>query len=201
MKANARYLMTQSLLASWEYRYAAQDSIKAREDFLATLRRERSEPNAAMKDGLAFEELVTAFCEGRGASGHHWERGVAGVGSIVMGGQFQVKVSRAAEIDGIPLLLYGRLDVLRAGTIYDIKFSRAYRPGKYLSSPQHPMYFACEPAASRFVYVISDGWDVCTEEYRREETPPITETIHSFLRDLQVEGLLETYFENWRCRY
>ena len=85
--------------------------------------------------------------------------------------QFQVAAYRDKRIDGVPFLLYGRLDALKAGTIYDTKFVRRYEAGKYVSSPQHPMYFDCVPEASRFVYVVSDGKFVYQEEYRRGEVP------------------------------
>ena len=60
------------------------------------------------------------------------------------------------------------------------------------------MYFACVPEASRFVYVISDGKAVYTEEYRREETLPPDETIRAFMRYLEQTGLAGTYIEKWK---
>src|SRR5690606_39739786 len=53
------------------------------------------------------------------------------------GSLLQYSTSKVVTVAGRELLLYGRLDALRAGTIYDIKFSRSYERGKYYSSTQH----------------------------------------------------------------
>ncbi len=80
------------------------------------------------------------------------------------------------------VVLYGRLDALKAGTIYDIKFSKGYERGKFYSSTQHPTYMLLIPEAQTFSYLVSNGMDVWTECYRRDETPDIRPIISDFFR-------------------
>lgn len=207
-----RLLITQSLLSSWSYLYqpmppglSEEQKNKIQEgrktSFLQTLNREKTKPSKAMLSGIQFENMVKAYCEGNEpAEDHKWRNGIIGAGDIVKGGQFQVAAYRDAQIDGIPFLLYGRLDGLKAGVIYDIKFSKAYQPGKYLDSPQHPMYFACVPEAKRFDYIVYTGKEVCTESYSPQDTEPIERTIHHFIRYLEVTGLDKAYIEKWRAK-
>lgn len=194
-----RYLLTQSLLSSWEYQYRAPDPDAAHRDFLRVLRREPGETNRAIQDGIAFEDMVTTYIQGvMPPEDHSWNGAVCQAGEIVKGSRPQVKAYQEARIGGVDFLLYGRMDYLREGIIFDTKFSRHYECGKYLKSPQHPMYFACEPGAYRFVYVVSNGEDVYTEEYRREDTAPIDGTVCGFLDYLRCISQLDTYFEYWR---
>ena len=197
--SGTRYLLTQSLLAAWNYLYTSVDIQKAETDFIRVLRREPGETNQAMHDGIEFEDLVTAYIGGCHPSPKHkWYNAICEAGEIVQGAEPQVKVYREANIDGVNFLLYGRIDYLRAGVIYDTKFSHGYYVGKYLNSPQHPMYFACEPGAYRFVYIVSDGRSVFREEYLRKETPSIESIVPHFLRYLDDTGLRDTYYQHWR---
>ena len=91
------------------------------------------------------------------------------------------------------------MDALKAGVIYDIKFSKTYEPGKYYDSPQHPMYFELCPEVSKFVYLISNGREVCREEYKRDQTEPIEYKVEKFLRYLNVTGAAQTYIEKWKA--
>lgn len=59
-----RFLITQSLLSSWEYLYKAWDKKAAQQDFMRVLHREKTRPNQAMLDGIQFENMVTACCGG-----------------------------------------------------------------------------------------------------------------------------------------
>ena len=198
---NDRYLITQSLLAAWLWQYGAGDPEKARRDFMKVLRREPSRPSAAMARGIQFENMVTACLRGcPPEEGHKWERGVRQVAEEIRGAQLQVPAWRQARVEGVPFLLYGRMDALRAGTIFDIKFSAAYEPGKYLDSPQHPMYFACCPEARRFVYLVCDGRELCRESYTPAETPPIEAAIRQFMGYLEAMGLVELYTQKWKAR-
>lgn len=78
------------------------------------------------------------------------------------------------------LVLYGKLDALKAGVVYDIKFSSGYEKGKYFSSTQHPTYLELIPEASEFTYLVSNGNSVWYETYRRDETPSIIPIICDF---------------------
>ena len=220
-----RYLMTQSLLSSWLYTFNAADDYEeeAMSDFLSTLHREKKEPTEAMQNGIDFENLVTAILTGvptavqrervfRGndifkeklvpVQEHKWYTGASKVAKILRGAQLQVKAMRNTFIAGNNLVLYGILDGLKAGVIYDIKFLNkgmggAELAGKYLESPQHPMYFEIVPDAYEFQYLVSDGTDLYIETYSREETPPIEEEIENFFSWLNLTGFLPIYKEQW----
>ena len=85
---------------------------------------------------------------------------------------------KLVEVNGMEFVLYGRLDTLKAGTIYDIKFSGSYDKGKYVDSTQHPTYMELIPEADQFTYVVSNGQNVWTETYR-----------DSFTRTVMTAGL------------
>lgn len=200
MSGSRRLLITQSLLSAWQWQYKAFAPQSSHQEFLQTLRREKTRPNQAMLDGIKFENMVTEYCKGISPpEDHEWAEGIQGVGNHVRGCQFQVPAYRDITVDGIPFLLYGRLDGLRAGIVFDIKFSRGYRVGKYWDSPQHPAYFACVPEARRFDYIIYTGRDVCVESYTPAETEPIEKTIRDFLRYLEDTGLDEIYCKKWEA--
>lgn len=199
MYQQTKLLLTQSLLSSWLYQYNAYDQEKAHEDFLKVLRREPTQQNKAMRDGIQFENMVTACCDGvEPEPEHEWANVVKETAGILQDAQFQVTAYKDKRIDNVPFLFYGRLDALKAGVIYDTKFSRSYHVGKYAASPQHPMYFECVPEARKFVYVIADGKAVYTEEYRREETPPPDTTIRQFMAYLETAGLAQIYIDHWK---
>ena len=97
------------------------------------------------------------------------------------------------------VVLYGRLDALKAGTIYDIKFSKGYERGKFYSSTQHPTYMLLIPEAQQFSYLVSNGMDVWTECYRRDETPDICPIISDFFDWLDAFGLMNVFKEHWKA--
>ena len=222
-----RYLMTQSLLSSWLYTFNCPDDYEeeAFNDFLSTLRREPHETTEAMQNGIDFENLVTAILNGAPTAiqrdkvwgrdefkvrtvpvqEHKWYTGASKVAKILKGARLQVKAMHYTAVSGTPLLLYGILDGLKAGIIYDIKFlnkgmGSAELAGKYLESPQHPMYFEIVPAAYEFRYLVSDGTDLYIETYSRRETPPIDEEIDNFLNWLHVTGFEPIYKEKWLAK-
>lgn len=200
-----RYLITQSLVSSWAYMFDCCEGCEddARQEFLQTLRRKPKESNKAMQKGIAFENAVYAEAAGLPRKPiSKWERGIKAVAGIIRGAQVQVRASRLLEADGTEFLVYGILDALRAGTIYDVKFSTkalgkydAY--GKYLNSPQHPFYFYLVPEAQEFQYLLSDGDDYYIETYRREQTRSAAEIVSEFIRSITDMGLLSLYKEKW----
>ena len=97
------------------------------------------------------------------------------------------------------VVLYGRLDALKAGTIYDVKFSKGYERGKFYSSTQHPTYMLLIPEAQTFSYLVSNGMDVWTECYRRDETPDICPIISDFFDWLDAFGLMNVFKEHWKA--
>ncbi len=200
------YLMTHSLLASWLYAMRDnpyEDATTERDpyaEFLQVLRREPTPTNEAMQNGIDFENLVTAFVYGRGDTSSPWAEAAAKIADDIRGGVLQYKAKKRLTVDGNEIVLYGRLDALKAGEITDIKFSKSYDRGKYINSTQHPTYFEITPGARLFTYRISNGVDVWTETYRREETPSIIPTIQDFFSFLRVQGLMDTYREKWGAR-
>lgn len=199
----ARYLMTHSLLSSWLYAMKEnpyEDLSLERnpfEDFMKTLRREPSEPTEAMQKGINFENLVTAITDGNGDVNNNWYEAAERIASVVRGGQLQYKAFKDIKVGGLSILLYGRLDALKAGVIYDIKYCGSYDKGKYISSTQHPVYLELIPEAKEFTYLVSNGSSVWTETYRRDETPSINPIISDFMDWLSVYGLLDIYKEKW----
>ena len=198
-----RYLMTHSLLASWLYAMKEnpyEDATTERDpysEFLHVLRREPTPTTEAMQKGIDFENLVTNIVNGAGDSKGRWYDAARKVAGYVRGGILQYKARRIITVRNVELVLYGRLDCLKAGVIQDIKFSGSYERGKYFSSTQHPTYFEIVPEAKSFVYLVSNGSEVWTERYFREETPSILPTISDFLEWLDALELAPLYKEKW----
>lgn len=222
----ARYMLTHSLLSAWLYALKenpyedATTERKPFEEFMKVLRREPTETTEAMKNGIIFEDLVTAILQEEQYFGyfemydqdcinglvpadiqeHKWYEAANKVAQIIKGGQLQFTAKRIVGDRGWDWLLYGRLDALKSGIIYDIKFSKSYERGKYIGSTQHPMYFFLIPEAYKFTYIISNGTEVWTENYRREESVSIRSTVDSFVDWLVATDNLTLYQEKWEAR-
>ncbi len=204
----ARYLMTHSLLSSWLYAMKGnpyEDATTEKDafaEFMMTLRREPTPTNEAMQKGIDFENLVTAIVNGEQTPPDldKWYDAAYEVAEIVRGGLLQYKAKKEIEVAGITFLLYGRLDALKAGVVYDIKFSSGYDKGKYVTSTQHPTYLMLIPDAYEFTYLVSNGGSVWKETYRRDETADIREVISDFVSWLEANDLLDTYKEHWEAK-
>ena len=202
------YLLTHSLLSSWLYALKGnpyEDATTERdpmEEFMLALRREPTPTTEAMQKGIDFENLVTAIVEGGeyDPASEKWGEAASKVAQRVRGGVLQYKAKRLLVVDGFEILLYGRLDCLKAGEVFDIKFSTSYDRGKYIDSTQHPTYLELVPEAHTFTYLVSNGTEVWTEPYRREDTPSIIPVISDFLKWLSATGLLELYKEHWASK-
>ena len=191
-------LVTQSLLSDFSWLFKKEDGYA---DFLRTLRREPKETSKAMFAGIDFEERVTAYANGAPLDAKHkLARVVKEVGDECYTGQFQVRLSREIEVEGVTFLCYGVLDCLKAGEIIDIKFSKTYDVGKYRESPQHPMYFCLCPEARAFTYLVSDGEWVYRERYTPDTTEPIETHIRDFMRWIKAQNLYDVYAANWTAR-
>lgn len=199
----AAYLMTHSLLSSWLYAIKDnpyEDATTERDpmaEFMQVLRREPTETTEAMRNGIDFEDLVTEIVNGHGDTENKWFDAAQKVASIVRGGQLQYKARKTITVSGMDFVLYGRLDCLKAGTVYDLKFSKSYDRGKYIDSTQHPTYMKIIPEATQFTYIVSNGTDVWTETYRRDEVSDIKPVIADFLSWLDAVGLMPLYKEKW----
>lgn len=194
-----RFLITQSLLSNWLWLYKTDDRY---EDFIKSLNREPIQQTTAMLDGNRFENVLCATLNGATIDQtHEWYKPIMELYPILHGAQQQVAVSKNIVIDGTEYVLYGVLDFLKEGIIYDTKYSKTYSVGKYLDSPQHPMYLALVPEAREFQYKICDSKYIYTETYRHDEVEPIEQTIKHFIQFLKEQKLTNIYRKKWRSKY
>lgn len=169
-----------------------------------------------MLRGISFEDAVNAYLHGdTEAPERHAEvyckRGyekeeadcVRRVAEIMRGGTYQLTAYKDKRIAGIDFVLMAKCDWVMAGVIKDCKRVTNYEPGKYLNSPQHPMYLEVIDSAYKFEYVVCDGSDVYTvDSYTREDIPQtIDSLITQFIEYLRSGNLLDTYFEYWQSKY
>lgn len=201
---NNVYLITPSLLNSWGWIWNCADSVtesekdeisledkiynarlQAIEDFKKTLARIPSEPNKYMQEGIEFEEECY--------------KGNTCISPIIEDGAYQIVGKKYITVNGIKFLMYGRLDVLKGGIIYDIKRVWKYSLPKYAKSYQHQFYFELFPNAYKFEYLIYDGKALHREVYfPNDDTNYISSVIKNFLNWLKVNGMLKLYLEKWK---
>lgn len=198
-RQSKRFLITQSLLSSWQWGLKLENGY---EDFLKTLRREPIQQTKAMLEGIRFENCLNAVLDGAEIEPtHEWYKPITQLANELQGAQQQAALYKDVTIGGMDFVLYGKLDYLRAGIVYDTKYSKTYRVGKYLDSVQHPMYFALVPESREFQYKICDGMYIYTETYSPDEVEPIERTIKHFMDFLDKQNLVKIYCDNWRSKY
>lgn len=216
-KNSPRYRITATLLNSWQYIFDAKDDVfesendtmsyedklaaeteKRYNDFLNTLNRIPFD-NPYMERGRIFEKTV---CDGNDPV----------FSPYVKNGAFQVTVTKDVDIDGVPITLYGVLDVLKKGRIMDLKRVSKYKYGKYKTSHQHPMYMFLVPEAIDFTYLVADNnIDSLKEEtrakgYHLEHYLPVNcenilDVCSQFISWLKSKGLYEIWTEKWQMKY
>lgn len=173
-----RYLITPSLYGSYLYytstdfnqiyadaERAEQAEYKAYKDWLNCLNKVRTPTTEVQQRGIDFEDAVRDLSNGLGTDlidGDELSTAEA-IASIVEGGMWQETLKK--ETDNY--LLYGRSDVIKQDTIYDIKRVSSYDIGKYSKSIQHLLYMECA-GLDKFDYLISDGKSVYKETYTRD---------------------------------
>ena len=205
-----KYLITPSLLNS--YQYYIQDEFKSpadsRADFLKTLSRERFEPNEAMQKGIDFErDVQLATDELNEINIFHDDYDgrqeiVNRMARKVKGGLWQQTCKKELKIGNQEFLLYGRMDVVKRDTIYDIKFTSNYELGKFLDSSQHRIYLYCL-GLPKFQYLISDGEEYWTENYRNHEgiEDELKGMISDFMSYLENDKEAKQMFlTKWECK-
>lgn len=199
-------LVTPSLLNSWLYIYQCAENVResekdeiciedkqsiammnARTSFIATLNRIKTPTTEAQQRGIDYEDECY--------------KGNTDCSPIIEGGQFQIVGKKTKTIGGIDFLLYGRLDVLKGGIIYDIKRVSQYSPQKYLHSAQHPFYLELFKSAYKFTYLVYDGIKLHQESYFRDEVKPIESIIQEFIDWLKEENLYDTYELKWATKF
>lgn len=195
MQIQNKFHLTQSLLSDFQRVFTTDDGYEA---FLKSLYRQKKPMTEAMADGIEFEHCVNSVMDGAHIPGNHkWYKPVVELAEYLEGSQKQVTIKRDIIVCDVCFELYGVLDFLRSGIIYDTKFSKHYYLNKYLLSPQHPMYFYLVPEAREFQYLISDGKFIYKETYMPYETTPIEVTIKQFMVFLDRNHLLEPYVSMW----
>lgn len=193
-----KFRLTQSLISAYEWTFKKEDGY---EDFIAALNREKKQPTVAMLEGIRYENCLNSVLDGvEIPEDHEWYRPVTEMAEELQGAQQQVTIFRDIEVDGVSFLIHGVLDYLRAGEIWDCKFSKNYHLNKYLDSPQTAFYMYLVPEARRFTYIVSDGKWVYRERYPREIVEPIEPYIKNFMQFLERQDLVDVYCEKWRVR-
>ena len=186
-----RFLMTASLLDAWKY--LLNNEYSKLDDFLRVLRREPSEATEAQKQGYEFETWAEQNYKD------------------TLNGVYQVKAYKdLVAPTGTKYLLYGIIDCIKSGKIYDFKHTKQYDVGKFFDKAQTSMYLELVPQAKDMTYIISvdppkyletqDKYLIYTETYTRTETPQIKDIICDFELWLKAMDLWETYKQNWRTK-
>ena len=191
----SKYRLTQSLLSSWLWSYKKEDGFK---EFVNDLNLIPKQPTEQILNGIQYENCLNSMLNGEHIpETHKWYKPLAEMSKELNGSQQQVDIKSNIIVDGVMFQLHGILDYLKAGVIYDCKFSEHYQLNKFLLSSQHPMYFKLVPEAYKFVYIISDGHFVYKETYYPEDTIPIETLIRQFMKFLERYNLIETYTSLW----
>tara|TARA_R100000315_G_C5181176_1_gene105068 strand:+ start:144 stop:779 length:636 start_codon:yes stop_codon:yes gene_type:complete len=208
------YLITPTLLNSLKY-YLGSDYAN-REDFLKTLSREKFEPNEAMQKGIDFENDIQKVCDGTYRyydfdCPHEdksvdkvidYEKLITKLGEKVKGGYWQESVKKQFEVAGTKILLYGRCDVIKGDTIYDIKYTKNYNLGKFQESTQHLIYMFCS-GLDKFKYLVSDLKSYWIEEYVKQSNieAKLRSEVMQFLdyldRDKEAN---ELFYTKWKAK-
>ena len=125
----ALYYITPTLLNSWSY------CIKngTLEDFIKTLNKEPFEDTESIIKGKEFEAYMQENYE------------------ETKNGAYQIKVSKEYG----DYLLYGKVDCLKGGIIYDYKYTENYDVGKFFNNHQTLMYLEMVPE----VYLITNKFE------------------------------------------
>lgn len=191
--------ITKSLLDAWYWSYKKEDGW---DQFLSVLNREPLQPTKAMLDGTRFENVLNNVLNGTPITpDHEWYTVIVEMAMELSGSQQQVNLYADSGItyNGTPILLHGVLDYLKAGHIWDCKFSKTYHLNKYhwSDTTQTGMYLALVPEAMDMTYIISDGKWVYRERYPRDIVPPIQTTVNQFLVFLEKQNLIEIFERKW----
>lgn len=193
----AKYYITPTLLNSWQY------NIKngTLEDFVKVLNKEEFEPTESILKGFEYEKYMQENFE------------------ETLNGAYQVKVSKEYG----DYLLYGIIDCLKGGIIYDYKYTQNYEVGKFFNNYQTLMYLEMVPEAKKMVYLITNKFDktdypdlnfkdisnieyevgdIFREEYTKDMFPETMNSIlHKFEQWLKQYNLFDLYTEKWKCKY
>lgn len=200
-----KYLITPTLYNSYIYyaegdfelygEKAAEIEAKAKQDFLNTLNKVYT-TNEILQRGIDFENSVNDICNGLDVEPMENAKDVA---DIVGHGIWQEKLCKTVG----DYVLYGKADVIRADTIYDIKRVSTYDCPKYEQSIQHLLYMECS-GLEHFKYVISTGKDVYVEYYHKDadnlqKLLGRIDRMVNFIR--QTPEFNKAFEANWHSKY
>lgn len=200
-----KYLITPTLINS--YQYYINDEFKSpadsRADFLKTLSKEKFEPTEAMQKGIDFENDIKKLCDNillDKKENIDYEVICNDIATIVKDGLWQETCKKELKIGNQEFLLYGKMDVIKRDTIYDIKYTSNYELGKFLGSAQHLIYLYCT-GLPKFKYLVSNGKDFWIEDYFNNVNieNEIKSKINDFLSYLENDSEAKNLFETkWR---
>lgn len=100
-------------------------------------------------------------------------------------------------------VLYGKADVIRGDTIYDIKRVNSYDLNKYQNSIQHLLYMECS-GIENFKYVVSTGKEVFIEYYHKDadNLEKLLSRINEMIGFIRQTPKFNAAFEkNWHSKY
>lgn len=194
--------ITQSLISSYDWSFKTEDGW---DNFLKALNREKTPPTVEMLKGTQYENVLNNVLNGEEISpDHEWYKPICQMSEILKGSQQQVSLFREVEVDGQTYLVHGVLDFLKAGHIYDCKYSERYGSRnnivKYINSAQSIFYMYLVPEAFDMTYLISDGKFVYSERYDRDMVDPIEPTIRQFVNFLKHHDLYKIFEEKWKVQ-
>lgn len=202
------YLITPTLIQSWQYwyNYDGDKEEEVKSSFLATLKREKTPTNEAMQAGINFEKQVIQCSydkpwtcnEVMACSGNNC---ILDIAQIIENGMFQVALKKEIKVADTNFLLYGKADVIKQDTIFDIKYTTNadnYNIGKYSNSVQHLLYMFCAEL-NKFQYIISDGDTYWLEDYNVSNIQihtALLDKIYNFYSFIQNNQELLTIFQD-----
>ena len=192
----AKYYITPTLLNSWQYNI----NNGTLEDFVKVLNKEQFEITENIQKGFEYEAYMQENYE------------------ETLNGAYQVKVSKEYG----DYLLYGIIDCLKGGIIYDYKYTANYEVGKFFNNHQTLMYLEMVPEAKKMIYLITNKFnkveypdiefksiekveyevgEIFKEEYTKDLFPETIESVlHKFIEWLKVYNLYDLYTEKWKCK-
>lgn len=189
-----KYLITPSLLNAWKYAISLENEYGNLEDFKKVLSRETQETTEVQQLGYDFEDYMIKNYE------------------PTKNGCYQVKLYKNITTDTGTYVLYGRLDCLKAGIIYDYKYTSSYDVGKFYGSYQTLIYFELCEEAYQFCYLVSNNFkknktldeiNLYRENYLRNSLKniDIKQEIDTFISWLKANDLYNLYLEKWESLY
>lgn len=182
------FLITPSLINSINYYIQNNLETNLLSKIISILKREAQPITEQISAGISYEDSTYKGC--------------TNASKYVEGGAYQIAKKKFIEVDGVSYLIYGRIDFLKAGTIYDVKYTSSYTRPKYYHNTQTSIYLYLFDSAIRFTYLIADGYEntIYQETYYRDEVPSVYSIVKDFISLLKKLNLYNLYLENWRTK-